>query len=65
MRVKEFNRQYQILPYPGLIEIIQKKSNFDNLEKVAQSNNSVSVTANDNSNIEKKKVDGTEDNSVL
>jgi len=31
-RTREFNRQFTIMPYPGLREILSKKKNLDNIK---------------------------------
>ena len=34
-RTREFNRQFTIMPYPGLREILNKKKNLDNIKSLA------------------------------
>ena len=34
-RTREFNRQYAIMPYPGLREILSKKKNLDNIKSLS------------------------------
>lgn len=34
-RTREFNRQYAIMPFPGLREILSKKKNLDNIKSLS------------------------------